>query len=212
MTTLTEDEKYEIELFHSFKSDPYFQHYVKYDLLKTEESTREAIVSLPLYLRGIRMDDFVKFNEYPKLDFARKIENTTFKRVMVGGRAWGSGKRKSCKAFAYIEEGNGLMTINGKSWIHYFPTGFNFRNKIIHAILLTGLQARIDVHMRVYGGGTSGQQDALKVAVSRALVNFFPTARDILKRVGYMRNDPRKVERKKPGRYKARKSYVYKRR
>ena len=185
---------------------------MKYDLLKAEESTRETMITLPLYMRAIRMDDFVKFHDYSKIDFTRKIVKDTSKRVVIDGKAWGSGKRKSCKAFAYVQDGNGLMTINGKSYIRHFPSGINFRNKIIHAIMITGLQARIDVHMRVYGGGTTGQQDALSVAVGRALANYFPPARDILNKAGYMRNDPRKVERKKPGRYKARKSYVYQRR
>ncbi len=180
--------------------------------MKKEEALRELTVSLPLYIRGVNMSDTIKFNEETRVDLERKMDDSSYKRVMIDGRAWGSGKRKSCRAFAYVEEGNGLMTINRKNWIHYWPMGFNFRNKVIHAILLTGLQSQIDVHMRVYGGGLTGQQEALRVAVSRALANYFPPMREHLKKKGFLKNDPRKVERKKPGRYKARKSYVYKRR
>lgn len=118
---------------------------------------KEVVADLPLFIKGVRLNDFLKFHDYPKLDFTSRLADSSYKRAVVDGKAWGSGKRKSCLGFAYVQEGNGKMMINGKNWIKHFPTGITFRNKILHAIYITGLQAQIDVHMRVIGGGLTGQ-------------------------------------------------------
>ena len=77
--------------------------------------------------------------------------------MVINGNSFGSGIRKSCKAFAIVRQGDGKITVNGKSWIKYFPQGAVYRNRIIHAILLSNLPSMVNIDIRVKGGGVTGQ-------------------------------------------------------
>ncbi len=126
-------------------------------------------------------------------------------------RAYSTGKRKSSVARVWIKLGSGNVTVNGKKEDKYFSSKS-------HCILLnqplveTNRKTEIDVTCTVSGGGFSGQAGAIRHGLSRALVNFDPALRKILKGKGFLTRDSRIVERKKYGKAKARRSYQFSKR
>ncbi len=121
------------------------------------------------------------------------------------------GRRKSAVARATLTRGSGKMTVNGKDLEVYFPT-----EKMRRAVMLpfnTVEQAGMwDVDARINGGGTTGQSDALKLAISRALLDNDAQLRPVLKSAGLLTRDSRKVERKKYGLKKARRASQFSKR
>ena len=121
------------------------------------------------------------------------------------------GRRKAAVARVFISEGNGEIIINNKDLKTYFPVGtlqfiveqpFN----VLEAVGKYQVKANLD------GGGIKGQAEALRLAISRALVKMDETFKPKLKAAGFMTRDPREVERKKPGRPKARKRFQFSKR
>lgn len=121
------------------------------------------------------------------------------------GRAYGTGRRKEAVAKVWVSRGSGKMTINGRDIAVYFarPTQ---RLVINQAFEISARTGQFDVNVIVAGGGLSGQAGAVRHGISRALVNFEPGLRASLKKAGFLTRDSRKVERKKYGRHKARRS------
>ncbi|MCC7282305.1 MAG: 30S ribosomal protein S9 [Acetobacteraceae bacterium] len=127
------------------------------------------------------------------------------------GRAYGTGRRKDAVARVWIAPGKGKMSINGKTAEQYFARPV-LRMLIAQPFLVADRYNSFDVYCTVTGGGLSGQAGALRHGLSRALVNYDPELRRILKAAGFLTRDPRVVERKKYGKAKARRSFQFSKR
>lgn len=114
------------------------------------------------------------------------------------------GRRKSSVARIFLTEGNGSITINNKSHTDYFSTQ-TLVYKVEQALSLTETKGHYDIKINVNGGGVTGQAEAIRLGISRALCNVNPEHRQSLKSAGMLTRDPRMVERKKFGFKKARK-------
>ncbi len=121
------------------------------------------------------------------------------------------GRRKKSVARIYLSKGNGNITVNGKDYKNYFPT-VALQYRIIQAFKLTDCEGKYDVKANLTGGGITGQAEAFRLAVSRALVEINADNKPALKAEGLMTRDPRMVERKKPGQKKARKKFQFSKR
>jgi len=121
------------------------------------------------------------------------------------------GRRKSSVARIYVSEGTGQVTVNKKDFKIYFPTGV-LQYKINQPFALTDTVGKYDVKVNVKGGGVNGQVEAIRLAISRALVEIDPENKPLLKAESLMTRDPRMVERKKPGQPKARKKFQFSKR
>lgn len=121
------------------------------------------------------------------------------------------GRRKKAIARIYMQPGKGSIMVNGKDYTEYFTTG-PLQYIIRQPFELTETLGNFDVKANLDGGGTSGQAEALRLAISRALVELDPEHRPVLKSNDLMRRDPRMVERKKPGQKKARKRFQFSKR
>lgn len=124
------------------------------------------------------------------------------------GRAYAIGSRKRSKAKVWIGNGDGTITVNGRSWVEYFHR-IDHRDKILRPFVLVDLVGKMDVTCKVRGGGPTGQAEAMRHGVARALQNWDPQFRPTLKKDGLLTRDPREVESKKYGRKKARKSFQW---
>jgi len=121
------------------------------------------------------------------------------------------GRRKTAVARVYVSDGTGNMTINGKELNSYFTTG-TLQYKAKQALLLTENLESFDITVNVFGGGVTGQAEAIRLAISRVLCEIDPENRLILKPEGLLTRDPRMVERKKFGQKKARKKFQFSKR
>ena len=116
----------------------------------------------------------------------------------------GTGRRKTSVARVRLTPGEGRVLINGRSLEDYFPRN-TLRTMLLKPFLVTKTQGRFDVHATLDGGGIGGQAGAVRLGISRALLEADPGYREDLKRAGFLTRDPREVERKKYGLKKARK-------
>jgi small subunit ribosomal protein S9 len=121
------------------------------------------------------------------------------------------GRRKAAVARVYLTKGKGNMTINNKEGKDYFPISTQ-QFKLNQPFALTDTEGQYDVKVNVDGGGTTGQVEAIRLAISRALVEINEENKPKLKEHGLMTRDPRMVERKKPGQKKARKKFQFSKR
>lgn len=118
------------------------------------------------------------------------------------------GRRKSSVARVRLYEGSGTMTLNGKSLDEYFPTMAQ-RIRVLEPLRAVGVDGMYDVKAKLEGGGTTGQVDALRLGIARAIVEIEPEHRLTLKKAGLLTRDARVVERKKYGLRKARRAPQY---
>jgi small subunit ribosomal protein S9 len=121
------------------------------------------------------------------------------------------GRRKNAVARVFVKDGSGKITVNKKELTTYFPIP-TLQYVINQPLELTESVGKYDIHANIDGGGVSGQAEALKLAIARALCKINPEHRPVLKAKGLMRRDPRMVERKKPGQKKARKKFQFSKR
>ncbi|MEN8928890.1 MAG: 30S ribosomal protein S9 [Flavobacteriales bacterium] len=121
------------------------------------------------------------------------------------------GRRKTAIARIYLSEGKGNVTINKKDYKDYFSTKLQ-QGKVDQAFLLTDTLGQFDVNINVDGGGFTGQVEAIRLGISRALVKLNEENKPLLKAEGLMTRDSRMVERKKPGQKKARKKFQFSKR
>ena len=121
------------------------------------------------------------------------------------------GRRKTAVARVYISEGKGNITINKKKLEDYFTTG-PLQYKVKQPFALTDNEGNFDVNVNVYGGGITGQAEAVRLALSRAMCEINEENREVLKPEGLLTRDPRMVERKKFGQKKARKKFQFSKR
>jgi len=121
------------------------------------------------------------------------------------------GRRKTSVARVYLTEGTGEIIVNKKGYKEYFPTSL-LQYRMEQAFAVTGLTGQFDVKANVFGGGITGQVEAIRLAISKALVELNQENHAALKPIGLLSRDPRKVERKKYGQKKARKKYQFSKR
>ena len=121
------------------------------------------------------------------------------------------GRRKTAVARVYLSDGTGNITVNKKDYKDYFTTS-HLQYKVLQALNLTDNASAFDIKVNVYGGGITGQAEAIRLGISRALVFLNAENRLILKPEGLLTRDPRMVERKKFGQKKARKRFQFSKR
>lgn len=121
------------------------------------------------------------------------------------------GRRKTAVARVYLKEGSGLMKINNRDSKEYFPLS-QWQFKLNQPFALSNLEGKYDVTVNVQGGGVTGQVEAIRLGISRALLIIDADNRPALKKEGLLTRDPRMVERKKPGQKKARKRFQFSKR
>ena len=121
------------------------------------------------------------------------------------------GRRKTSVARVYLKEGSGSVTVNRRDLSNYFSTS-QLQYKVNQPFSLTETIGKFDVKVNVEGGGITGQAEAIRLGISRALVSINPEFRTLLKPEGLMTRDPRMVERKKFGQKKARKRFQFSKR
>ena len=127
------------------------------------------------------------------------------------GRAYGTGRRKDATARVWIKRGSGKYTVNGKTLEQYFARPV-LRMIINQPFTVLESLGKFDVVVTVLGGGLSGQAGAVRHGISRALDQYDPSFRPVLRKSGFMTRDSRVVERKKYGRAKARRSFQFSKR
>jgi len=121
------------------------------------------------------------------------------------------GRRKTAVARVYVSEGKGNIIVNKKDYKDYFTTP-HLQYKVMQALNLTDHATSFDIKVNVFGGGVTGQAEAIRLALSRVLVELNAENRLILKPEGLLTRDPRMVERKKFGQKKARKKFQFSKR
>ncbi len=127
------------------------------------------------------------------------------------GRAYATGRRKDAIARVWIKPGAGRVTVNGREFETYFARA-TLRMVINQPFEVADRKDQFDVICTVTGGGLSGQAGAVRHGITRAMVNYEPGLRPVLKKHGFLTRDPRVVERKKYGRAKARRSFQFSKR
>jgi len=121
------------------------------------------------------------------------------------------GRRKAAIARVFVTEGNGTININKKDLSEYFPSDI-LQYVVKQPLKKLEVDGKYDINVSLKGGGFKGQAEALRLAISRALVKINPEDKPALKAEGFMTRDSRIVERKKPGRPKARKKFQFSKR
>ncbi|XP_028798702.1 30S ribosomal protein S9, mitochondrial [Neltuma alba] len=130
------------------------------------------------------------------------------RKVDEKGRAYGTGRRKCSVARVWVQPGDGKFIVNDKEFDVYFPM-LEHRATLLRPFSETKTLGLWDVNCTVKGGGVSGQVGAIRLGISRALQSWEPDLRPALRSAGFLTRDPRVVERKKPGKAKARKSFQW---
>ena len=121
------------------------------------------------------------------------------------------GRRKTAVARVYINDGKGNIIVNNKDIKEYFPIQ-QLQYIVTQPLSLTDTEGKFDIKVNLYGGGSKGQAEALQLAIARALIKIDPENKTILKSNKMLTRDPREVERKKPGKPKARKRFQFSKR
>ncbi|HHI82696.1 MAG TPA: 30S ribosomal protein S9 [Rhizobiales bacterium] len=132
-------------------------------------------------------------------------------KIDAQGRAYATGRRKDAVARVWIKPGNGKITINKREFENYFA------RPVLRMVINQPMEAaerkdQYDIVCTVAGGGLSGQAGAVRHGIARALINYEPALRPVLKKGGYLTRDAREVERKKYGKAKARRSFQFSKR
>jgi small subunit ribosomal protein S9 len=121
------------------------------------------------------------------------------------------GRRKEAVTRIFLSKGDGKITVNGKDYKTYFPLVY-LQNQVEAPLKTVESADKFDVVVNATGGGVKGQAEAAKLGIARALIEVNAEYRPALKAAGLLKRDPRAVERKKPGRKKARRSFQFSKR
>jgi len=121
------------------------------------------------------------------------------------------GRRKAAVARVYVKEGNGKIIINRRDLENYFPSPL-LQYVVKQPLTTLNATEQYDIQINLFGGGFKGQSEATRLAITRALIKINPESKPTLKAEGFTTRDPRAVERKKPGRPKARKRFQFSKR
>jgi len=139
------------------------------------------------------------------------ISNKTEIKINSSDIIYATGRRKKSIARVWLKKGTGMVLVNGKKVVDYFKKP-NLQTAVYRPLSLTQKENEVDLNCLVKGGGTSGQAGALSHGISRALVDFDPNLKTILKKEKLTTRDSRAVERKKYGHRKARRSFQFSKR
>ena len=121
------------------------------------------------------------------------------------------GRRKSAVARVFLTEGTGKITINKRDLTEYFPSSI-LQFVVKQPLQLLEVLEKYDIKANIDGGGFTGQSQALRLAIARALYKLNPEDKSALRKAGFVTRDPRQVERKKPGQPKARRRFQFSKR
>ncbi len=121
------------------------------------------------------------------------------------------GRRKAAIARVYVSEGNGKIMVNRRELSDYFPSPI-LQFVVKQPLSVLNVDGQYDIKVNLVGGGFKGQSEAARLAITRALIKINPESKPALKAEGFVTRDPRAVERKKPGRPKARKRFQFSKR
>ncbi len=121
------------------------------------------------------------------------------------------GRRKRAVARIFVSEGTGKITINKRDLAEYFPSTI-LQYVVKQPLSKLDATEKYDIKVNIYGGGFTGQSQAVRLAIARALVKINPEDKAALRAEGFMTRDPRSVERKKPGQPKARRRFQFSKR
>ena len=140
-----------------------------------------------------------------------KTTKASKKEALVADSARSVGRRKTASARVKLSLGKGEVVVNGKKLAEYFPVKL-WQQKVLAPLVLIGREKDFDFSVKVAGGGSHGQAEAVCPGISRALVKWEATLKPALKAAGFMTRDPRAKERKKAGLYKARRAHQWRKR
>jgi len=129
----------------------------------------------------------------------------------TGGYFWGTGRRKTATARVRMRPGHGEIQVNGRAIEHFFKKE-NDRSVVTSPLRFTKLATAFDIFANVQGGGTTGQAEAVRLGISRALLLYDRGLEKMLREEGYLTRDPRMVERKKYGQAGARRRFQFSKR
>lgn len=121
------------------------------------------------------------------------------------------GRRKAAVARVFLSDGKGKITVNDRDFKEYFSTE-SLQYVVTQPLMLLNAAEKYDINATIDGGGVKGQAEALRLGITRALVQIDTDYKPLLKSNGFLTRDPREVERKKPGRPKARKRFQFSKR
>ncbi|HJW34157.1 MAG TPA: 30S ribosomal protein S9 [Holophagaceae bacterium] len=130
---------------------------------------------------------------------------------MANPTYYGTGRRKTAAARAFLRPGTGKVSVNGRTLENYFPNAV-LRMMVHQALVLADLTGKFDLHVTVAGGGSTAQAAAIRMGISRALLGYNEQLRSMLRNAGLLTRDPRMKERKKPGQKAARRRFQYSKR
>jgi len=137
------------------------------------------------------------------------IQKEAKEEVSVPQKIWATGRRKTAVArVELIPEGKGSFLINGRDYKSFFPLEV-LRQLVIQPLKVAGLENKVDIKVKVHGGGNSGQAGAVRLGISRTLIKLDPALRGKLKKEGFLTRDPRAKERKKYGQKGARRKFQW---
>ncbi|KAI8977090.1 ribosomal protein S5 domain 2-type protein [Mycotypha africana] len=164
-----------------------------------------ALASLPKPLPPAVVKILEPYRRH-QVDLASKNKNS--QKLDDWGRAYGLGRRKESSASCYLVEGDGKILVNGMELENYFRN-INDRNEVTMPLDITELKDKYNAWVLVKGGGTTGQAQAIKLGISKALLVHQSHLKPVLRKAGCVTRDPRVVERKKEGQRKARAKYTW---
>jgi small subunit ribosomal protein S9 len=121
------------------------------------------------------------------------------------------GRRKAAVARVYVSDGKGKITVNGRDYKEYFGAE-TLQYVVTQPLVALNATDKYDINVNLDGGGVKGQAEALRLGITRALIQMDPECKTALKAQGFVTRDPREVERKKPGQPKARKRFQFSKR
>ncbi|HBH83353.1 MAG: 30S ribosomal protein S9 [Bacteroidetes bacterium GWE2_41_25] len=121
------------------------------------------------------------------------------------------GRRKAAVARVYLSDGKGKITVNGRDYKEYFGAE-TLQYVVTQPLVALSVADKYDINVNLDGGGVKGQAEALRLGITRALIQIDPECKTTLKAQGFVTRDPREVERKKPGQPKARKRFQFSKR
>lgn len=130
---------------------------------------------------------------------------------MANPTYYGTGRRKTAAARAFLRPGTGKITVNGRGLEDYFPNAV-LRMMVHQAMVLSDTNGKFDLHITVAGGGSAAQAAAIRMGISRALLGYNEQLKSLLRGAGLLTRDPRMKERKKPGQKAARRRFQYSKR
>ncbi|HEU4952386.1 MAG TPA: 30S ribosomal protein S9 [Holophagaceae bacterium] len=130
---------------------------------------------------------------------------------MALAQYYGTGRRKTAAARAFLRPGTGKISVNGRSLDNYFPNAV-LRMMVHQPLVLADLEGKFDLHLTVAGGGSAAQASAIRMGISRALLGYNEQLKSMLRGAGLMTRDPRMKERKKPGQKAARRRFQFSKR